>query len=149
MKFSSILKLELSHPIISETVRFTALLQKQTKIIPYFWWKNFLEHYKRGGEDNFLFFTVLNPMTKYQDYDYNSILYEERFDRKKKLFFSKKSHIHPYILHTNRLPLIEKTWSRKNNYNKILRSIHSYIMYYQLHQNQFFWLPIISSILEK
>jgi len=40
-----------------------------------------------GGEDN-LFFTVLNPMTKYQDYDYNSILYEERFDKKKR-FFSK------------------------------------------------------------
>jgi len=40
-------------------------------------------------EKTILFFTVLNPMTKYQDYDYNSILYEERFDRKKKIFFPK------------------------------------------------------------
>ena len=85
-----------------------------------------MEHYKRGGEDNFLFFTVLNPMTKYQDYDYNSILYEERFDRKKKDFFSKKSHIHPYILHTNRLPLIEKTRSRKNELQQNIKK-HTFI----------------------
>jgi len=69
-------------------------------------------------EKTILFFTVLNPMTKYQDYDYNSILYEERFDRKKKIFFSKKSHIHPYILHTNRLPLIEKNEAEKTTTTK-------------------------------
>lgn len=61
-----------------------------------------MEHYKRGGEDNFLFFTVLNPMTKYQDYDYNSILYEERFDRKKKDFFFQKITHTP--LHTTHKP---------------------------------------------